>query len=120
MGTILIVEDNADMRDEIVDLLEFAGWSTLSASNGLECLEIAGKQDLELIVCDVYMPQMDGYETLSRLRSDEKTAHIPFVFVTAVNNVDQVCNKAQITPDRVLRKPFEARILFETIQRLIS
>lgn len=120
MGTILIVEDNADMRDEIVDLLEFAGWSTLSASNGVECLEIAGKKDVELIVCDVYMPQLDGYETLSRLRSNAKTAQIPFLFVTAANNVNQVCEKAQITPDRVIRKPFEAALLLDTIRRLIS
>ncbi|MFN8376722.1 MAG: response regulator [Anaerolineae bacterium] len=88
MGTILIVEDNADMRDEMLDLLEFAGWSTLSPFNGIACLEIAGKHEPELIVCDVCMAQLKGDETLSRLRSDEKTAHIPFLVVTAAGNIN--------------------------------
>ncbi len=120
MATILIVDDNNDMRAEIADLLELAGWSTLSASNGMEGIEAARKYQPDLILCDIFMPVLNGYEAYSQLTTDEKTAQIPFVFLTAADSVEQVVATTAISPDRVLRKPFEARNLIETIERLLS
>lgn len=80
---ILIIEDHAAMRDNLRLMLEMEGYSVLWAGDGARGLEVAHRHSPALILCDVMMPNLDGYGVLQALRADPVTATIPFVFLTA-------------------------------------
>jgi K+-sensing histidine kinase KdpD len=86
MARILVVDDEKQMRDLLVDTLHSAGHSTLTAANGSEGLAIALEQIPDLIITDVNMPRMDGFQMLDRIRMTEKINTIPVIFLTAENN----------------------------------
>lgn len=81
---------------------------------------MARKHQPNVILCDIFMPVLNGYEAYSQLSADAKTSKIPFVFLTAADSVEQVVAMTGIAPDRVLRKPFEASNLIQTIERLLT
>src|SRR4051794_29474145 len=80
---ILVVEDNEKNMKLFRDLLQATGYRTLEASSGAQALMLATEHGPALVLMDVRLPDMDGIETLSRLRADERTGHIPVVAVTA-------------------------------------
>jgi CheY-like chemotaxis protein len=82
MKTILIVDDDLDNRQMLVDALSRDQYTMLTAASGAECLKIAQEEDPDLILLDVHMPVMDGYETIQRLRLIKKHKYTPMVFVT--------------------------------------
>ena len=81
--TILLIEDNKEMAENICSILKLAHYNVLSAPNGKIGVEIAQQQHPDLILSDVMMPELDGYGVLHILNSDPETANIPFVFLTA-------------------------------------
>ncbi|KAF8602905.1 hypothetical protein BDV93DRAFT_557089 [Ceratobasidium sp. AG-I] len=107
---ILVVDDNADMRGFLRSI--FAPYLTIiEAKNGLEALEIARTHEVNLILCDVVMPKMDGLELLSKLREDAKTLLIPLIFVTAAtDDVGLFDGRMEGIVDCIL-KPFRVRDL---------
>jgi DNA-binding NarL/FixJ family response regulator len=80
---ILLIEDHAAMRENLLLMLELEGYEVICAENGAQGLEAARRQLPALILCDVMMPKLDGYGVLQALRNDPLTATIPFVFLTA-------------------------------------
>ncbi len=80
---ILIIEDNEDIRENIVEILELANYDVSSAENGKVGVKIAKEVLPDLIICDIMMPELDGFGVLHILSRDEETSHIPFVFLTA-------------------------------------
>jgi CheY-like chemotaxis protein len=83
MSKILVIEDEALTRDMFQDCLEAEGFQTLGAENGLTGIGLARQHLPNLVLCDVLMPKLSGYEVLKRLRQDTTTATIPFIFITA-------------------------------------
>jgi two-component system, sensor histidine kinase and response regulator len=83
MKTILIIEDEPQIRNNIQELLYLSDFDTLVAENGLQGLELAQDQHPDLIICDLMMPDLDGYGVLIRLRQNSYTATIPIIFLTA-------------------------------------
>ena len=83
MKRILVIEDHALMRRNVVTILRMEGYTALAAANGQEGLEMARREPPDLILCDVMMPGLDGYEVLQALRADPATAAVPFIFLTA-------------------------------------
>jgi DNA-binding NarL/FixJ family response regulator len=80
---ILVIDDHEPMRRNVLMMLEMEGFKTLGANNGRKGLELARKEKPDLILCDITMPEIDGYGVLQAIRDDEQTATTPFIFLTA-------------------------------------
>ena len=78
---ILIIEDNEPIREELLTLLNFEGYDVIEANNGLQGYELAKKYLPDLIISDIIMPDMDGFDTLHEIRSNSLTSDIPFFFL---------------------------------------
>jgi len=113
MQKILVIEDNQDVREEISTLLRFENFEVIEAENGLTGFETAQKVLPDLIISDVIMPDMDGFDTLTELRRDPKTAGIPFIFLTAMTG--KVAHILGLGADEYITKPFEAELLLSRI-----
>ncbi len=83
MKKILVIEDENFIRENLLELLEIEGFQAVGAENGCVGVELAKQQQPNLILCDVMMPELDGYGVLAALRQDPVTAKIPFLFLTA-------------------------------------
>ncbi|HSP86933.1 MAG TPA: two-component regulator propeller domain-containing protein [Ignavibacteriaceae bacterium] len=115
---ILIVEDNSDVRSYIREQLEM-DYHIVEASNGEEGIAKAKKEIPDLIITDVMMPKMDGYQFSKQIRSDEKTSHIPIVMLTAKAALDDKIKGLETGIDAYLTKPFSAKELKVRIKNLI-
>ncbi|MGB3534313.1 MAG: hybrid sensor histidine kinase/response regulator [Microcoleaceae cyanobacterium] len=115
MTTILVIEDELDVREIILDILYEEGYAVHGAENGAIGLQIASEILPDLIICDVMMPKMDGYEVLENLRNNSKTATIPFIFLTAKVTRDDLRQGMNLGADDYLTKPFRRDELLNTI-----
>jgi diguanylate cyclase (GGDEF)-like protein len=113
MTKILVVEDMDSLREEIIDTLAYEGFEVIGAENGAVGVELALKHLPSLIICDVMMPELNGYETLTTLRREPSTATIPFIFLTAKADKVDMRQGMQLGADDYLTKPF-------TIEELIG
>ncbi len=116
MKTILIIEDNFDIRENICEILEFAGYKTLQASNGKIGLEVAFQHVPDLIICDIMMPEMDGYSVLASLGGNSNTAGIPFIFLTAKAEKSDFRKGLSLGADDYITKPFGEDELLSAVQ----
>lgn len=117
MKKILVIEDEKNIRNRIVDTLELADepYRVLTAQNGLEGVECARKELPDLIISDVMMPEMDGYEVLRILRADETTMTIPFVFLSAKADLAHIREGMNLGADDYLPKPFSIKELLRVV-----
>lgn len=116
MPKILVIEDADPLRNDIVEMLGFEGFDVRGADNGRTGVDVAREYHPELIVCDIMMPELDGYEVLEALREDGKTASIPFIFLTAKTDRSDIRYGMGLGADDYLTKPFMANELLDTIR----
>src|SRR2546428_12982576 len=90
MTKILVIEDEPEMRRNITTLLRFKNYEPIAAENGLVGVEMARREKPDLILCDVMMPELDGFGVLRALQEDAKLALIPFIFLTAKGEKDDL------------------------------
>jgi DNA-binding NarL/FixJ family response regulator len=102
---ILIIEDQPQMRRNLLTVLELEGYQPLAADNGRAGLELARRESPDLILCDVMMPEMDGYAVLEKLRADPAFATTPFVFLTAKGEKVDMRIGMNLGADDYLTKP---------------
>ncbi|HEY9598308.1 MAG TPA: response regulator [Cyanophyceae cyanobacterium] len=113
-ATILIIENDLDVRENLVDLLTFEGYNMISAAGGEEGIELAIAHLPDLIICDVMMPGMNGFEVAEAIRQNRSTKLIRFIFLSA--KVEKVSIRTgMIYADDYLLKPFERTQLLEAI-----
>lgn len=105
MKTILIIEDETETRNVFLKCLEFEGFRAYGARNGSEGIQLAQSQSPDLIVCDILMPDMDGYAVLETLRRSPDTASIPFIFLTAKVTMADLRQGMELGADDYLTKP---------------
>ncbi len=117
---ILVVEDETLVREGIVELLSSEGFDMYSAPDGDEGLKLAQKHIPDLIICDIMMPTLDGYELLELLQQEEETATIPFIFLTAKSEKTDMRRGMDLGADDFLTKPFKANELFKAVQTRIQ
>lgn len=115
MQRILVIEDDDEIRAEIIDILELKGFVTESASNGRIGLEVAKKKHPELILCDVDMPELNGYGVLKKLQQDPDLEDIPFIFLTALSSMDNLRKGMNLGADDYLTKPLQIDQLLTAI-----
>ncbi len=116
MKCVLVIDDNADIRDNTAEILDLAGYKTLTADNGKKGVEIAQKEKPDLIVCDIMMPELDGYGVLHLLRKNAETEQIPFVFLTAKTERSDFRKGMEMGADDYITKPFEDIELLNAIE----
>ncbi|MDO8897245.1 MAG: response regulator, partial [Bacteroidales bacterium] len=115
---ILIVEDNDDVRAYIREQIE-GDYLTFEAEHGIQGLKMAQEKVPDLIISDVMMPKMDGYEFCKEIRKDEKTSHIPLIMLTAKSSLDDKISGLESGVDAYLTKPFSAKELKATVLNLL-
>jgi two-component system, sensor histidine kinase and response regulator len=103
---VLVIDDSPDIRMIIEETLAMFGFATLSAEDGETGVRLAHSETPNLIICDVNMPRMDGFETLAKLREAEATATIPFMFLSGAIDRPQVRRGMEMGADDYLTKPF--------------
>ena len=116
MKKILIIEDNEDVRENTADLLHLSGYDVATAAEGKSGLRRVQDFRPDLILCDIMMPGMDGYQVLEAVLKDPETAHIPFIFLTAKTEKADIRKGMNLGADDYLTKPFEEDELLEAIR----
>lgn len=116
---ILVVEDNDDFRQFIYNCLK-KHYQVLMASNGKNALEIMEKQSVQLVISDVMMPMVNGYELCNRIKNDIRYSHIPIILLTARNRDEHILEGLQEGADDYITKPFNLDILLLRIGKLID
>ncbi len=116
MKKILLIEDNADVRENTSEILTLAQYEVIAAKDGKEGVELALKETPDLIICDIMMPVLDGHGVLHMLSKNEKTASIPFVFLTAKAERSDFRKGMEMGADDYLTKPFDDIELMNAIE----
>jgi len=113
---ILVIEDEESVRANILTILQFEDYEVIGAQNGLLGVELAKKYIPDLIICDIMMPEMDGYGVLHSLREDLVTQTIPFIFLTAKADRPDFRHGMELGADDYLTKPFTRDELLSAIK----
>ena len=114
--TILVIDDNNDLRENTAEILDLAGYRTLQAINGKQGVDVAVKEKPSLIVCDIMMPELDGYGVLHLLKKNPDTQNIPFIFLTAKTERGDFRKGMEMGADDYVTKPFEDIELLNAIE----
>ncbi len=115
MKTILIIEDNPDIRENVAEILMLSNYKVITAANGKEGIEMAQKQHPDLIICDIMMPGVDGYGVLHVLNKDPETQNIPFIFLTSKSERSDFRTAMELGADDYITKPFAGNELLNAI-----
>lgn len=114
--TILVIEDEASLRESILTILKIEGFEVLGASTGRKGVELARAHLPDLIIADIMMPELDGYDVLRELRQQSITATIPFIFLTARSTWDDMRRGMELGADDYIPKPFHSQELIASIR----
>lgn len=120
MERILIAEDEPDIRELIRLALQFNGYEVISASDGAEAVELASNNSFDLIMLDVRMPRLTGYEACRQLRKMESTKDVPIVFLSAKGQEAEVDEGLEAGADRYILKPFAPIELANEIKQILA
>ena len=114
--TVLLIEDNEDIRESTAEILELADFNVFTAENGKKGVELAQSHKPDIILCDIMMPELDGYGVLYLLGKNEDTADIPFIFLTAKAERTDMRKGMEMGADDYLTKPFDDMELLNAIE----
>jgi DNA-binding response OmpR family regulator len=118
--TILVIEDETAIRENIVELLELADYKVLVAENGKVGVEIAKTSSPDLILCDIMMPELDGYGVIKILSKNYSTSTIPFIFLTAKSEKTDIRKGMMLGADDYITKPFLETELLDAIDNRLK
>jgi DNA-binding NarL/FixJ family response regulator len=113
---ILVIDDDAKVRRQMVALLATEGYQTVEARNGREGVELAKRENPALVLCDITMPEMNGHRVLEFLRADAATAHLPFIFFTGWGEREDLRTGMNLGADDYLVKPVEPADLLTAVK----
>ena len=120
MKKILVIEDNADVRENLAEILSLSGYEATTAENGKIGVAKAQTEVPDLILCDIMMPELDGYGVLHILSRQAVTADIPFIFLTAKAEKEDFRRGMSLGADDYIVKPFDDLVLLETIENRLK
>jgi DNA-binding response OmpR family regulator len=117
---ILIVEDSPTQAEQLIYILEKNDYQVLSAGNGKEALELLQNNEISIIISDVIMPEMDGYELCWQIKSNEKFKRIPVILLTHLSDSKDVLKGLECGADNFITKPYDENYLCSRIRYLLA
>ena len=115
MPHAVVIEDNATVRETVASILEAAGFQVQAATNGASGIELVQREVPDIVICDIDMPQANGYTVAKEVRSNPTTASVPFIFLTGLSERRDVRRGMEYGADDYLTKPFTARELLAAV-----
>jgi two-component system, sensor histidine kinase and response regulator len=116
MNKILVIEDDTHVRNNIIELLNAEGYSSIGAKDGEEGARLAWETIPDLIICDILMPNMDGYAVLARLKKEPRTITIPFLYLSALQERRDMRKGMRLGADDFITKPFTREELLDAVR----
>jgi DNA-binding NarL/FixJ family response regulator len=113
---LLLIDDDPNLILLVKDYLEFRGYEVITAENGREAIEVLEQEIPDMIICDVMMPEMDGYAFVNQVRQDERTSWIPILFLSAKGQSQDKIKGLNIGADVYMVKPFEPEELVAQVE----
>lgn len=120
MSKILVAEDERDIRDLIAFTLRFAGYEVVTVPNGAEAVEVVAQEMPDLILMDVRMPRMTGYEACAAIKLIDEVKHIPVVFLSAKGQESEIRSGLEAGAEEYLLKPFAPDELTQRVRELLE
>ncbi len=120
MLSVLLIEDNTDINETTSEMLEMAGYEVVAVTDSKQGVGTALQINPDIILCDISMPEKDGYEILSQLKENPLTSKIPFVFFTAHTQSREIKKGLALGASGYLCKPFTEEELLKVIERSIA
>jgi pimeloyl-ACP methyl ester carboxylesterase/DNA-binding response OmpR family regulator len=111
VATLLIVDDNSNNRDILLRRLEHLDYTILTAENGQIALDMLARHHVDLILLDIMMPELDGYQVLAKLKADDDLQHIPVIVLSALGNMESIVRCIEMGAEDYLTKPFDTVLL---------
>ncbi|GAB3790315.1 hypothetical protein GCM10028818_60260 [Spirosoma horti] len=113
---ILLIEDEEQIRKNLLEILHLKGYQVTAGADGLAGIQFASQQPPDLILCDIMMPHLSGYQVLAHMRTQEALASIPFIFLTAKSDMGDLRYGMELGADDYLAKPFSTKDLLGAIE----
>ncbi|WP_299152719.1 response regulator [uncultured Christiangramia sp.] len=120
MKKLLLIEDDVTVRENTAELLELSNYNVITASNGKLGIETAKQEVPDIIICDIMMPEIDGYGVLEALSKNPSTLNIPFIFLSAKTEHKDIRKGMDLGADDYLTKPFEEEELLSAIESRLA
>lgn len=120
MHKILIIEDNAAIRDNTEELLELNGFEVFTTNNGHKGIELLEEHKIDLILCDIHMPEVSGFEVFRELKKNDSWKEISFIFISASVQHFEKAKALHMDIDGFIEKPFTEKKLTTTINSIIN
>ncbi|MBF0118246.1 MAG: response regulator [Desulfobacterales bacterium] len=117
--TILIIEDSITQAWHLKTILEEEGYKVYNSNNGMEALDFLSETKASLVISDIIMPEMDGYEVCSKIKTNEKLRDIPVILLTSLSDPEDIIKGLQCGADNFIIKPYEKFYLLSRIQYLL-
>jgi CheY-like chemotaxis protein len=118
--TVLVTDDDDDIREFLCDLLATEGYQTEEASSGRQAVEKANQVKPDLVLLDIMMPEMDGYEVCEQLKGDPATRDIPVVMVTVKNDIADISRSLVAGASGFIVKPFDSESLLQMVEMVLT
>lgn len=119
MKRILLIEDTEEIRENVAEILELHNYRIATACNGEQGLQLVYQHQPDIIICDVKMPKMNGFELLAVLQGDPRTASIPFIFISASAQQSDLEKGRESGAFAYLTKPFTTEDLLQLIENVL-
>lgn len=120
MKKVLVIEDNSELLENISELLSLSNYSVISASNGIDGIRMAINEKPDLVICDIMMPQLDGYGVFHAIQRHEDLQQIPFIFLTAISDSGEIRKAMSLGADDYIMKPFDQTDLLSTVENRLN
>jgi CheY-like chemotaxis protein len=117
---ILLIEDNEDIRENFAELLMLEGFTVKTADCGQKALNLSEEQPPDLVICDIMMPGMDGYEVLTAFRQNKQTCNIPFIFSSSKAEKADAQKAKALGAAHFFVKPFDVVELMSCIKKYLQ
>ena len=117
---ILIIEDEEEIRSNLQELLKLINYEVITAENGKQGIQLAHDALPDLVICDILMPQMDGYEVYEALQQSIKTQLIPFIFLTAKADLTDIRKGMQLGADDYIVKPYSSEDIMKSVRKRLD
>ena len=118
--TILVAEDSLMLRKVACFPLEKTGYKVLEANNGIEAIEAMSKNHVDMLITDLNMPGMDGFELIAHVKEDENFKHIPIIILTTEGKKEMVMKGLTLGANSFLQKPIKPDLMLQEVKRLLD